>query len=70
VRRACRTADFGDLATMCRASGMNQLNFETIVVTLARLHGNVDRPATEALRAFDSLTLAQARGARAIVPGY
>ncbi len=70
VRRACRTADFGDLATMCRASGMNQLNFETIVVTLARLHGNVGRPVTEALRAFDTLTLAQARGARAIVPGY
>jgi len=70
VRRACRTADFGELATMCRANGMNRSNFEAIIATLARLHDAVGAPVAAALRAFDSMTLAQARGARALVPGY
>lgn len=70
VRKACRTADFGELATMCRANGMSSTNFETIVMALAQLHDHGGRPVAAAMRSFDSLSLAQARGARAIVPGY
>jgi hypothetical protein len=49
---------------------MNRSNFEAIIATLARLHDAVGAPVAAALRAFDSMTLAQARGARALVPGY
>jgi uncharacterized protein (DUF2336 family) len=71
VRAACRAQDYGDLATMCRAAGMNRSNFEAIVSALAAVqHPGHGALAAQAVTAFDTLSLQQARAARAMVPAY
>jgi uncharacterized protein (DUF2336 family) len=69
VRRACRGADFGELALMARARDMGRVTFAAMLDALAAEAGDA-RAAEEGLRAFDNVTPSQAKAARSMRPEW
>ncbi|MBL8806581.1 MAG: DUF2336 domain-containing protein [Rhodospirillales bacterium] len=67
VRRACRGGEFADLALMSRARDMGRVTFAAMLDALS-----AEAPAAveEGLRAFDNLTVAQAKAARSMRPEW
>jgi uncharacterized protein (DUF2336 family) len=70
VRKACRTADFGELAVMCRAREIGDITFAAILETLAAGRDGAETAIAEGMRAFETVSVGQARAIRSMRPDY